>query len=187
MVSFPFGLHLLPLAICNPGEKSQTHPIKESSPSWFPPSTIAWDNEVRGSFFCAVKEGEMQTIRRHKLLSAHRQKAPLMQRVLCIWCCCQRKDHQGLSTEQERGWALSEQRRKMQPLNGIWSGKLWWDIYGLSSHLWEKLRKVSNILFFGRRIPKAKVMHEWEQQMWEWEMEQEVEWGFGVFTWPFPV
>lgn len=44
----------------------KTHPIKESSPSWLPPSTIAWDNEVRGSFFCGVKEGEMQTIRRHK-------------------------------------------------------------------------------------------------------------------------
>lgn len=67
--------------------------------------------------------------------------------MLCIWCWCQRKDHQGLSTEQEKGWALSEQRRKIQTLNGIWSGKLWWDIYGVSSHLSEKLIKVSNILF----------------------------------------
>lgn len=30
----------------------QSHPIKESSPNWFPPSTMAWDRAVRGSFFC---------------------------------------------------------------------------------------------------------------------------------------
>lgn len=37
-----------------PVNQSHTHPIKESSPNWFPPSTIAWDSEVRGSFFCGV-------------------------------------------------------------------------------------------------------------------------------------
>lgn len=47
-----------------PVNQSKTHPIKESSPNWFPPSTIAWDSEVRGSFFCGVcvEEGQMKTM-----------------------------------------------------------------------------------------------------------------------------
>lgn len=47
---------------------THTHPIKESSPNWFPPSTIAWDSDVRGSFFCCASgtnTGTDEVQRRH--------------------------------------------------------------------------------------------------------------------------
>lgn len=58
-ISQSLGVHLLHIATVTgeepaamwPANQSQTHPIKESSPSWLPPSTMAWDRAVRGSFF----------------------------------------------------------------------------------------------------------------------------------------
>lgn len=87
-----------------------------------------------------------------------------------IWCWCQKKSHQGFSTEQER--VLFEQRRKVQTLNGIWGSKLCADIYRLSPHLWGNTYKSFEHPVFARRIPKARVScnvsedNRWENGKW---------------------
>lgn len=172
---------------------SQTHPISESSPSWFPPSTIAWDNEVRGSFFLGVKE-EMQTIRRPKWLSAHTVKAAFTERTISIWCWCREKSHQGFSTEQER--VLFEQKRKVQTLNMIRGGELCSAVYRLSPHLWGKTYKKFWTSCFCKKIPKARVScivcednrcqnGKWNKRRQDPERRDDE--GSVVFTWPFPV
>lgn len=88
-----------------PANQSQTHPIKESSPNWFPPSTIAWDSEVRGSFFCDVCVWKRDRCRQWldsywNINNFKLYRWTKSTHFFSIWCSSQWKIHQGLSIEQ---------------------------------------------------------------------------------------
>lgn len=173
---------------------TQTHPTKESSPNWLPPSTIAWDSDVKGSFFCCVSV--CRDKERHEWDPMETQRAPHKETPIFM--------------QQLQRWMMEKvfpsskmlsQKREKRKLNGLQGGKLRWDVgsYFHSWHICAKHLRVFHILcnfFFPRRVPTAQsvMRHEPRQQMCEEEMEQQwcqepEKWEevLCVFTWPFPV